>query len=210
MHTGMLLLSLTALAVAGCSIGPAREQVAHYDLGPPPAIESTQARVNLRAVEVESPSWLDGQGLQYRLAYANKLQRESYAESRWVAPPGQLLEQALRRAVISGDSVAGSGGCKLRVELDEFLHVFDQPATSFGLIEARAALLAPRNDALLARRSFSLRRPAPTQDARGGVAALSGAVEQLTREVSDWLAALEREAGQGFNIARTCRAGIDK
>lgn len=210
MHTGTLLLSLAALAFAGCSIGPAREQVAHYDLGPQPAIESRQARVSLRSVEVESPSWLDGQAMQYRLAYADKLQRESYAESRWVAPPGQLLEQVLRRAVLSGESAAGAGGCRLRITLDEFLHFFEQPTASFGLVEARAVVLAPRNDMPLARRSFSLRQPAPTQDARGGVAALSGAVERLTGEVGDWLAALDRAEAQGLSIARTCRAGIDK
>ena len=49
----------------------------------------------LAGVDVQSASWLAGSDMQYRLAFAEPLQRRSYVESRWVAPPGELLEGVL-------------------------------------------------------------------------------------------------------------------
>ncbi len=202
----LLLASLVVSALAACSLVPPRHEnpTAHYDLGPPPATAAQAPALSVRAVEVESPTWLDGTAMHYRLAYADATRRESYGDSRWVAAPGELMQRALRRAVFSGaDSVRG--GCTLRVDLDEFLHVFDQSSVSFGLVEARAALFAPRTDTPVALRSFSLRQPAPSPDAPGGVAALSGAVEQLAQGIREWLAALERDAAAGMNVAQACR-----
>lgn len=201
-----LLLSAVLLASA-CALGPSRqaESLARYDFGPPPALGTAGNPVNLRDVAVRSPVWLESAGLQYRLAYADAAQRQSYAHSRWVAPPRQLMEQMLQRAL--GAGAGANGGCRLHIELDEFLHLFEQPATSFGVLEARVMLFAPRPERLVAQRGFSVREPAPTPDARGGVAALGAAAAAFARELRAWLGALDRGGEPGLNSARACRGG---
>lgn len=199
-----LLLSIFLLA--GCVGGAGRNvNIAYYDLGASARIETGAQSLALRNVEVQAPSWLDAASLQYRLAYANAARRQSYAESRWVAAPAELIEQALRKAIISGNDAAPGGGCKLRVDLDEFVHLFDAPNASRGLLEARAALLAPRSDVALARHNFALSKPAPTPDAPGGIEALRGAVTELAVSLRDWLNGLDRGTGSGLNIAERCR-----
>jgi cholesterol transport system auxiliary component len=160
--------------------------------------------LGLRSLAVDSPSWLDSAALQYRLAYADTARRQSYTQSRWVAPPGELVEQALRRSVIPTEGEPVAGGCKLRLDMDEFVHLFDAPDASRGVIEVRATLFAPRMDALLARRSFSLSKPAPSNDARGGVVALSGAVEELAGALNDWLGGLGGEGDRRSSVIERC------
>lgn len=191
--------------LAGCALNGPVIQVTHYDLGAPAAPAAGAPGFGLRAVEVVAPSWLDGPAIQYRLAYASGSERHSYAESRWVASPAELLELALERVIASNGGTALSGGCRLRVDLDEFIHSFEGPAASHGQLEARAAVLAPRSDTLLARRSFSIGRPAPSHDARGAAEALGGAAGELTRALREWLATLDRDGAPGLNIARSCR-----
>jgi len=200
------LIVLPALALAGC-LGASRQapDVAHFDFGPPLNVPAITPALPLRSVDVVAPSWLDSPALQYRLAYAEPARRQNYAESRWIAPPGELLEVALRRAIVSSETPTVTGGCRLLIDLDELAQVFRTPRDSDGVIEVRASLLAARTDKLLARRGFSVSRPAATADARGGVAAITAAVEALVAGVRDWLGALDRERAPGLNIAQTCR-----
>jgi cholesterol transport system auxiliary component len=67
-------------------------------------------------------------------------------------------------------------------------------------------LVAPSGGEILARRSFSLSRPAASADAGGGVTALAGAVEALSTELHDWLGGLDRAGASGLNIAQRCRS----
>ena len=200
------LIVLPTLALAGC-LGASRPapDVAQFDFGPTASVPAMTPVFPLRSVDVAAPSWLDSPALQYRLAYAEPARRQSYAESRWVAPPGELLEVALRRAIVSSETSTVTGGCRLLIDLDELAQVFRTPRDSDGVIEVRASLLAARTDTLLARRGFSVSRPAATADARGGVAAITAAVEALAAGVRDWLGALDRERAPGLNIAQTCR-----
>ena len=185
---------LIAALLAGCTglpkVAPA---YAVHDFGGPDPVAARSPGVPLRGLEVVAAPWLASTAIQYRLAYAQPTRRQAYVASRWAAQPAQLVELALKRAVRTGGEAGTSGACRLRVELDEFAQVFDEAAASRGVVEARAFLLAPRSDQIVASRGFSLARPAPSADALGGVAALRGGVRQMGVELSDWLEALGRE-----------------
>ena len=185
---------LIVALLAGCTglpkVAPA---YAVHDFGGPDPVAARSPGVPLRGLEVVAAPWLASTAIQYRLAYAQPTRRQAYVESRWAAQPAQLVELALKRAVRTGGEAGTSGACRLRVELDEFAQVFDEAAASRGVVEARAFLLAPRSDQIVASRGFSLARPAPSADALGGVAALRGGVRQMGVELSDWLEALGRE-----------------
>lgn len=203
MRTPLLLGALASLALfAGCTGGGVRPaEIAYYDLGTAPRIEGAQA-MPLRTIDVHAPSWLGTAGMQYRLAYADGSRRDAYAESRWAAPPAELLEVALRRRIASGETDLAGAGCKLRIDLDEFAQVFDAPTSSRAVAEARVMLLAAKSDQLVARRSLSLTRPAATPDARGGVAAFAALTTDISSDVAFWLVRLAKERP---GIVERCR-----
>lgn len=195
-----LPVSMLLAACLGGAGSPSK--VAHYDLGAIHAAPNNRIVASLRGIDVFPVAWIDTPAMQYRLIYSANQRRQNYAESRWVAPPAELLGHALKKRMLSG---AAAGACRLRVDLDEFIQVFDSPKASRALIEVQVQLLAPAGGELLARRSFSLSRPAASADAGGGAAALAGAAEALSSELHDWLGGLDRPSAAGLNIAQRCR-----
>lgn len=188
-----LAVLVLALAVAGCINGNVRQtDVAYYDL-PPSGGEWRSPGFPLRTVEVSAPSWLGIPEMQYRLSYADAPRRLSYTESRWVAPPPELIESALRRRVVSSESFASDAGCRVKVDVDEFIQVFDSAQGSRSVLNVRLALQAPRSDQILARRTLQIAKPAPSADARGGVAGFGAAVQDLGWALGDWLGKIATE-----------------
>lgn len=198
----LLLLGLLA-GCAGFVDKPARATL--YDFGPgqltaPAAQQAT--RPPLVLADVDAAGALDGSAVLYRLAYADDHQLRPYAQSRWSAPPPQLVRQRLReqigreRMVLNpgeGAALARTGGLlprALRIELEEFSHLFQSPTQSVGLLRLRATLLenTAGGEKLLAQRNVVIQRPAPTADAPGGVRALTAAVDAAADELIQWLA----------------------
>lgn len=201
MRTLFLLLSIALLA--GCGAGSKSiSNVAYYDLGAVQPAPNNRIVASLRSIDVYAVSWLDSSAIQYRLLYSANQRRQNFAESRWVAPPAELLGHALKKRMLSGEA---GGACRLRVDLDEFAQVFDTASASRVVLEARVQLVAPTGGDVLARRSFSLSRPAASADAGGGAAAMAGAVEALSTELHDWLGGLDRTAASGLNVAQRCK-----
>lgn len=185
--------ALLALLLGGCAVPSRPAAQAVHDLGVLDAVAAPAGTAVLRSVDVQPAPWLAGTAMGYRLLQVQPTRRQAYAESRWAAPPAQLVELALRRTL-----GAGQGSCRLRIELDEFAQVFETDGVSRGVIEARASLLAQRGEQVLASRAFSISLPAATPDAPGGVAALQAASRALGRELMGWLNGLnQQDAAQG-------------
>lgn len=183
-----LLVALVGIVMLGaCGGGPRLPEAARYDLGIP--VTAGAAALPLKSLDVQSVSWLSGSAMHYRLVHAEPLQRQSFLESRWAAPPGELLESFLkRRLVASGDG----GGCRLQLALDELEQGFDDAQRSQVVMELRASLLAPRGGDILARRAFRIQKAATSADARGGAAAAREAARALGDELAAWLDELAR------------------
>lgn len=145
---------------------------------------------------------LDSQALLYRLAYADARQLRPYAQARWTMPPAQLFGQRLRERlgqqrpvfnVREGVALNRSQNARLpllRLELQEFSQLFSAPGASVGLIRLQATLLeiTPAGEKLVAQRTVTLQRPAPSADAVGGVHALTAAADAAIEELALWLA----------------------
>lgn len=203
LHAAASVLAATALGA--CALGPqAKDQPASYDLGPArsqaaagPAIAAT-----LLVPEIAAPAWLDGTGIVYRLAYEDASRPQTYALSRWSAPPAALLAHRLRSrfAYAVRGVVTGAHGARadyaLRVELEDFSQSFDAPDRSRVMLRARASLVDVAGRALAAQRAFAIERPAPSADARGAVAALGEASDELIEQLLRW-------AGEGVKTARS-------
>lgn len=195
---------LAAAALAGCALGPqAKEQPASYDLGPArdhaaagPVIAAT-----LLVPEFAAPAWLDGPGIVYRLDYDNAARPQSYTLSRWSAPPAALLTHRLRgrfapalRGIVTGAHGARADYA-LRVELEDFSQSFEAPDRSRVAVRVRASLVDVAGRTLVAQRAFAIERPAPSPDARGAVAALGEAGDELIEHLLAWV-------GEGLKAAR--------
>jgi len=199
----LIIFLAAVIGLGGCAGSAGRQtQTADYDLGIASIAsiasnsprEGVKSPVMVREIAVQAPSWLETAAMQYRLGYADGSRRQVFAESRWAAPPAELLEVALRRGVAAGEGGSPATGCRLRIDLDEFVQVFDDPQASHAVLEARAMLMATRSDRSLARRSFSLRKNTATPDARGGVAAFAALSGEFGSQLAAWLATLAKDA----------------
>ncbi|WP_162851664.1 ABC-type transport auxiliary lipoprotein family protein [Azoarcus indigens] len=190
-HSSPLRVStlLGAIALTACnSIVPVPRTPALYDLPLPDKAQAERPLAGLLAVEITSPTWLRSAAMQYRLDGERGLQRRSYADSRWVAQPAEMLSLALTRSLAAGE---GTGGrCVLSLELDEFIQVFDSADRSHAAVALRATLLRRGERRPLATTNLRVSSPAPSADAEGGVQAYRVALAQLGRDIQGWAGAL--------------------
>jgi cholesterol transport system auxiliary component len=198
-----------ALLIAGCGALPDKPVRAMlYDFGPGAAAATAAAAQppaaalpTLALAEIESNTRLDGTQILYRLGYADANELRPYGQSRWSQPPAQLLRQRLRDALAERRTVLGPEESAtiartegrvpdtLRISLDEFSHYFESPGSSVGLVRLRATLIrgGSGGDRVVGQRTFTVRRPAPSANAPGGVKALAAATDAAVAEVVQWV-----------------------
>lgn len=186
---GILTALVAAILLSACLSGPApRPDVAVYDLGTVETV-ARNAGVPL-TVEVIAPSWLDGNAMQYRMQ-EDPARRQQFSESRWAAPPAELLAAALRRQ-LGAQAGTGAEGCRLRIDLDEWVQVFDRTGQSRMHLAVRAGLRSARSGELIEQRGFSFDRTAGG-NARQGVAAAATLETQLAQGLDEWLRGLAQK-----------------
>lgn len=183
---------LAGLLLLACGGNVRTAEPARYDFGGLTG-SGPGSNIPLAAVEVSAASWLSGADMNFRLDYAEPLRRRSYAESRWAAPPGELLQAFLKRRIASGPPESGTIGCRLRLVLDELEQRFDDAQQSRVVLEVRATLSPPRGPESLSMRVFQISRQAGSADARGGAAAARVAAQALADDISGWLGEVARE-----------------
>lgn len=198
--------ALALAALAGCAgLIDKPQRPALFDMGPLPPLTARVERpapyFALVMPEIEASGALEGSAVLYRLAYTDDFQLRAYSQSRWSAPPPQLVRQRLRqqlgreRPVLNLDESATLIRDDrrplyiLRMELEEFAHVFDSPDRSRGVIRLRATLLrsTASGEQLMDQRSIAVQGNAPTPDASGGVRALTEATDAAAADIAQWL-----------------------
>lgn len=191
-----LLPILLCAGLAACSLQrPHLSTSSLYDLGPARAASGRMPpAVKVSVAEVDTAAWLDNPAMFYRLLYANDQKPRAYSQNRWVMPPGHLLGQRLKARIAQAGGIAASAAdapanlSLLRVEADDFSHVFDTPDKSRGVIALRASVFDGRK--LIAQKSFHAQVPAPGNDAAGGARALANASDAVIDDIIAWLATL--------------------
>ena len=197
-----LLLGVSVLA--GCALSPDDgRSVAVYDFGLPTARSGNDTEWPRVALEVVSPPWFDALNVDYRLAYDDPLKQREYSGSRWAGAPGVLLSQRLRQRLgMASANGTAAADCLLRFELQEFSQVFDSPVQSRAVLQGSASLIDAKKQRL-AGKSFSIEKPAATQDASGGVDALVAAGSDLAFQLAGWMESLEKNNAMGL-----CQAAV--
>ncbi|MCB1959915.1 MAG: membrane integrity-associated transporter subunit PqiC [Rhodocyclaceae bacterium] len=198
-----LVAGMVLAGLSGCaSIGQPEAPPTIFDIAPQD-VAPIAVRVPMADLEVFAPSWLSSSAMQYRLEPVSALERRFYATNRWAGMPAEMMEVVFKRVIQTQPADNGSG-CRLRIDLDEFIQRFASAEQSAGLIELRASVLAPRTDVLIAYKTFLVEVPAPSADAAGGVVALRGGVNQLAVELAQWLTGLERGDSARLNVGERC------
>jgi len=183
------------IVAAGCSVVPKpHTPEALYDFGPL-LVGASTARLDrsLTVHDAQAPSWLDAPAMHYRQAHSAPVQPRNYANSRWVMSPAALFTQRLRSRLAEAsrgvyapaDSVRTD--LVLRLELEEFVQMFDSTTTSRGQVRVRVSLSAGRDAPV--QRTFSVDRPASSADADGGAKALIAASDEAIRQIVEWVSA---------------------
>lgn len=165
-----------------------------YDLNAPDR-KPAALRSPAVSLEVRAPAWLDGPGIDYRLAYADPSRLREYALARWAGPPAQLIQWRLMRDL--GFSAHGQvqTRCLVRLELETFAQVFETAQQSSGLLRARLQWL-DRQRTVLDEQWIEISEAAPSADVAGGVFALRATVDRLAGQI----AARERESGAALRL----------
>ncbi len=191
---------LTAL-LAGCGVLQEPPRAAVYDFGVPAAVATpaeSDKRKQLPALvlaQIGATQTLDSPALLYRLAYANDQQLRPYSLARWSAPPAELVRQRLRERLSADRTVLGpldpGAALTLKIDLDEFSQLFTSADESVGVVRMNATLTRSTlsGEEPVAQRSVTVRRPAPTADAAGGVQALTAATDAAADDLAQWLKA---------------------
>jgi cholesterol transport system auxiliary component len=180
-------ITFLSVLLAACAGGPPpQSSQVYYDVpGEPAALPAP-----LRSLDVIPVSWLAGNSMYYRLAYADGGRREHYADTRWTAQPSELLAVRLQRSLMGStesDVVASNNVtlCRLRLDIDDFVQVFDTQSSSRLVFEGRASLYGAQQ-VVLKRRLVNLSQPAGA-DARSGAAASGPLADALSRELQAWI-----------------------
>lgn len=192
----------------GCSALPDKPvRTSMYDFGPGNLTTQPTARqAPLPPIAIDdittSGGALDNMAVLYRLAYQDAQLLRPYTLARWSMPPAQLVRQRLKETFSQRRTVFGAGDSAalnrsqntvlprlLRLELEEFSHVFTTADTSAGVIRLRATLLevTPAGEKLIGQRSVVVQRPAASADAPGGVRAITAATDAAIEEIDQWL-----------------------
>lgn len=184
-----LLLGGWVLLLSACAVGSRQLPPSTvYDFGFAGTTGAGGGAWSGVALEVRTPPWFDALSIDYRLNYDDPLRPREYADSRWAANPGILIAQRLRQS--QGFSVAAAAApCLLRIEVQEFSHVFDAPAASRGVLQGSMTLVDGKRRAVAERRFF-VERAALRSDARGGVEALVRTVSGFEEQLLAWPRAL--------------------
>lgn len=185
--------SISMLVAGGCSLGGANRVAPKlYDFGVASATETALPAVTLGSVS-NAPT-LGGTEIRYR--YQNDpYQARAYGESRWLAPPAELLANRMASA-LSGQANAKAdlaflsqptAPLRLSLDLETFEQVFDGGGAR-ALLRLIAELHDARTRQMVGRRVLEGERATPTADAAGAVTALVALADEAIAELMQWLA----------------------
>jgi cholesterol transport system auxiliary component len=186
---------LLPLILLSCAT-PRSPEVRSYDFGMFDArpTSATQLNAPLVILPVSAPSWMRGSAILYRLRYTDPPYSETYRLSRWVATPAELLTMRLLEstaAVNTGFTLASadgnSTGYVIEVAMEEFIHEFESPTLSRGVVQVRVSLVDRSTGEVIAQQTLHAEELAASADAPGGVRALIGAMNAVTAQLMTWI-----------------------
>lgn len=182
-------VSVLAVGLGACGVTRQVAAPELLDLGTAPPATATAAatpRPPLLLDQVEVAPLIEGPSVVWRDGELGQPQR--YAYFRWVAAPGQLIEQRLRE-MLSRDGpvlsrITAAQSLQLHVSVDRFEQVF-VAGRSHAQLSMR--VLLTRGTHVVDQLRIDEQIDAPSDDAPGGATALRQATDRAVVRVAEWL-----------------------
>lgn len=197
-HFYLIIPSL--LLLSGCTtITPS---INEYTILPRPVTANVSASslspLTLRIAGIKTVPSLASKNLYYLY---EKGENGSYLYSRWSDTPAVLIERSLAsvlqeknlfKAFFPSSSSAQSD-LILESDLNAFYHRINNNGTSDGYIDITYRLIDSTTKRTLSSKHFTILSPAPSNNAKGAVDALTQATETLSEQCAQWLATTLKE-----------------
>lgn len=185
---------LIAFIITGCS-STISQAVNEYTIYPPsesskPAIKrSTQI---LRLATTRTIPSLASKNLSY---LRHNGESGSYLYTRWSDVPSLLIERSLYRSLdekalfnaILSPTSSSNADIILESDLHAFYHRFEAGQPSKGVIDITYRLIDTKSKLPFASKRFLITQDAPSEDAIGGIKALTEATNNLTQQCTNWI-----------------------
>lgn len=188
-----VFLISAVMALAGCSgTAPA---IKEYTILPSKTVHSSYAplsRGSLRIAPAKTVPSLASKNIYYLHEGG---EAGKYLYSRWSDTPASLIERSLTSSLqehgVFGVLLSSTSTARpsyiLESDLNAFYHRFPSVGTSDGYIDITYRLIDPKTNNTLGSKRFQLTVKALSDDAKGGVDALSKATEELSLQCTQWL-----------------------
>ena len=187
---GHALIMLLILLAAGCNLTPQRNDrpIQQYDLGSPPVAAGRPCCAGqLALAPMRATAMLSTQAMWYRRGAAS-VQPQSFAVSRWSAPPAALIEQYVRLALAMPDPDRREAlPFRLALKVEAMEQQFGDREPSSALLVVSATLTRTSDRRVLANQVFRLSQPAPEESPRGGALAFAQLAAELASQLQDWV-----------------------
>lgn len=190
----------TAFLVIGCS-SSLTPPIKEYTILPSDHPVKVQAPLSLHTLSIASSKTLPS--LSSKSLYYLKGDGESgaYLYSRWSDTPAVLIQHSLTASLqenrvfasLLPQTSSAHADWILESELNSFYHRFPNNRKSEGFIDITYRLVDTSTKLPLGTKRFVITVDAPTDDAKGGVNALTQATEKLSIQVIAWITTLAKE-----------------
>lgn len=195
----IFLYAIIAFITAGCSA--LRPSVHEYTILPsytPHATTTLPINTTLKVLSTRSIPSLASTQLYY-LKDASHI--DAYLYSKWSDSPSSMIDRSLTSSLQNRQLFAtlipatsnATADVLLESDLSAFYHRFNDDSKSEGLIDVTYRLIDSKTKKMIASKRFVILEPALSADAKGGVDALTKAVQHLSENTTDWLEAVGKE-----------------
>lgn len=177
MTQGLAVMGMLLAICAGCAGSADRDAAVRiYDLG----VEQPSATLaGIRSTGVRAAAPFDAPDILYRLAYRDPAELLAFAQSRWAAAPGVLIQRRFARA--TGTAPVR---CSFELELSELSQVFSSRESSEIYLEGRATMLSAGTR--VGERVIRVRESDAGAGAASGARAVARAADRMIGEISRW------------------------
>lgn len=191
---------LTSLLILGCS-APLTPPISEYTILPHtyPVKETTP--LSIHTLSIASSKTLPSLASKNLYYLKNGGESGSYLYSRWSDTPSVLIQQMLTSSIeekslfssLLPPTSTAHADWVLESDLNAFYHRFSTKEKSEGFIDITYRLIDTTTKLPIGSKRFIVTVPAATNDAKGGVDALTKATHQLCTEVTEWISILIQE-----------------
>lgn len=183
-----------ALLIGGCSptLTPSTKE---YTIYPTKGESSASKPISTKTLRLMSSKTLPSLSSRDLVYLRQNGEIGNYLYTRWSDTPGTLIERSLLHALqehrlfttLLNSTSSAQSDLVLESDLSAFYHHFEGEHKSHGVIDITYRLIDSKTKLPIASKRFFITKEAPTDNAEGGIKALSDATQELTRQCILWI-----------------------